>query len=74
MGEGWRRRDGGALDERQLSDVVMDVLFRGAAYGVVQRIDVEGGGPRVLRQRITLTEAGAIALGVRLVAGHPGLA
>jgi len=42
MGEGWRRRDGGALDERQLSDVVMDVLFRGEAYGVVQRIDVEG--------------------------------
>lgn len=69
LAEGWRRRDGGALDERELSDVVMDVLFRGEAYGVLERIDGEGVGPRVLRQRIALTDAGAIALGVRPAAG-----
>ena len=67
--EGWRRRDGGSLDERELSDVVMDVLFRGEAYGVLERIDGEGIGPRILRQRIALTDAGAIALGVRPAAG-----
>ena len=59
---GWHDGSGRAPDEHDLSPCVSEVLCRGEAYGVIERLPENG--PRFARSQIALTAAGRAALGL----------
>jgi hypothetical protein len=68
--EGWQTGHGVRLAERDLAWALSDVVSRGVAYGILARHDTTE--PRSYRSLITLTRAGAVALGLP-IAGLTGV-
>lgn len=60
---GWRHRDGSPLAAIEISGAVGEILARGEAYGLIDRLPAEDGSPFRLRG-IVLTPVGALLLGV----------
>jgi hypothetical protein len=69
--EGWQTGHGVRLTERAASWAVGDVVGRGVAYGIIDR-QTAPTEPRAYRSLITLTRAGAVALGLPM-AGLTGV-